>query len=117
MKLDDMNATERMALGTLVRKMVGIDGEYSAEEAANLEQVAEELGKDDFWHLIRDAGQEDLSDQSLQARAKAVEREEVQKTIYRTLFGIATAGSIVASEGDLLDWLAEAWGLENTTQE
>lgn len=114
MKLDDMTAEERMALGTLVRKMVGIDGEYSAEEATNLEEVAKEFGVDDFWDLIRDAGQEDLSDEALKARARAVERGEVQKTIYAALFGIATAGSIVAVESSLLDWLAENWGLESS---
>ncbi len=112
MKLNDMTADERMALGTLVRKMVGIDGEYSAEEAANLEDVARGFGADVFWSLIREAGQEDLSDEALKARARAVEREETQKTIYATLFGIATAGSIVAAESSLLEWLAETWGLE-----
>ena len=113
MKLKDMKAAERIALGTLVRKMVGIDGEYSAGEAKKLERVATGLGTDDFWHLIRDAGKKDLSDQALKERAKAIDREEVQRTIYSALYGIATVGSIVASEGSLLDWLAETWGLEN----
>ena len=114
MKLDGMTADERMALGTLVRRMVGIDGEYSAEESAKLESVARGLGTDAFWDLIRDAGQEDLGDEALKARARAVEREDARKTIYAALFGIATAGSIVAAESSLLDWLAETWGLEDS---
>lgn len=112
MKLKDMTAAERMALGTLVRRLLGMDGEFSAEEAAKLEKAAERLGKEEFWQTIEDAGQQDLSDNALKARAKAVDRQDVQETIYRNLFAIATAGTIVAQEDSLLDWLSEAWGLE-----
>ena len=114
MKLKEMTDAEQMALGTLVRKMVGIDGEFSSEEAASLEQVATDLGTDDFWQLIQSAGQQDLGDHALKARATAVDRPEVQKAIYATLFGVAAAGTIVATESTLLDWLAEAWGLERS---
>ena len=112
MKLKDMTAAERMTFGTLVRRLLGMDGAFSAEEAVKLEKSAERLGKDEFWQTIEEAGQHDLRDPALKARAKAVERQEVQETIYRNLFAIATAGTIVSEEDSLLDWLSEAWSLE-----
>ena len=114
MKLDDMNADERLALGSLVRLMVGADGRFSPGEDASLQQAAEHLGEDLFWQAVEEAGHLDSDDEPVKARAQAVERQEVRETIYRTLFEIAAAGSIVDAEGRILDWLSEAWSLEST---
>lgn len=114
MKLDEMQDAERQALGTLVRVMVGVDGEYSATEAAGLQQAAAELGEDQFWALLDDAKGRHVDDGVVEAHAKAVERAAAREVIYGVLFGIATAGSIVQREGRLLDWLAETWGLAPT---
>ena len=48
MKLSDMTDSERQALGSLVRVIVGVDGKYSPDESAALEQAAEELGSEEF---------------------------------------------------------------------
>lgn len=112
MKLDEMQDAERLALGTLVRVMVGVDGEYSAAEAAGLQQAATDLGEEQFWALLAEAGGRHVDDDVVEAQVKAVDRGPAREAIYGVLFGIAASGSIVQREGRLLDWLAQAWGLE-----
>ena len=112
MKLSDMTDVEKQALGSLVRVIVGVDGKYTPEESADLQQAAEELGEDDFWQLVDAAGHQHHTEDIVKDQARAVERKEAQETIYGVLFGVATAGSIAREEGDFLDWLASTWSLE-----
>ncbi len=112
MKLDQMNDSDKQALGALVRALVGADGAYTAAEIAGLQKTAEYLGEDEFWQLLDDTGHHHLDEAGLGARAKAVERPEAREAIYGVLFGIAAAGTVVVEEGKLLDWLAATWELE-----
>ncbi|MEM7354593.1 MAG: hypothetical protein AAF657_27545 [Acidobacteriota bacterium] len=112
MKLSDMNDAERNALGTLVRLIVALDGDYSPAESDRVKAAAAELGEDDFWQAIQAAGQQHQDDDVVTTQANAVERQEARETIYGVLFGIAAAESIVSREGHVLDQLATAWSLE-----
>lgn len=117
MKLEQMTDGEKQALGALVRVLVGVDGDYSAAEVAGLQKTAEYLGEDEFWQLVKDSGHRDLDQESLRGLASAVDRPEGREAIYGVLFGIAAADTVVTGEGELLDWLAESWGLETRTSE
>ena len=112
MKLSEMTDVEKKALGSLVRVIVGVDGKYTPEESAGLDQAAEVLGVDDFWQVVEDAGHEHHTEDIVKDQARAVERQEAKETIYEVLFGLAAAGSIAREEGDVLEWLAGTWGLE-----
>ncbi len=112
MKLNEMNAEEQTALGTLVRVIVALDGEYSMEESNQVLAAAAQLGTDDFWTLIRDTGSQPHSEEIVNAQAAAVTRQEARVAIYSALFNIAAAGSIVSQEGHLLDQLAATWKIE-----
>ena len=115
MKLSDMTASEKQALGTLVRVIVGLDGEYSLDESAQLQEAAVELGEDEMWELLRTTGRQHHTEEIVQEQAREVERPEARETIYGVLFNIAAAGSIVKQEGQLLDQLAETWNLDTAT--
>ena len=114
MQVNDMTDAEKRALGTLVRVVVGVDGRYSTEEAEALDRAAEELGADGFWAAVRAAGRAHHDDEEIKAEAREVERQEARETIYGALFTIAASGSIVGSEGWVLDWLAETWKIETS---
>ncbi len=111
MKISEMTDVEKLALGSLVRVIVGVDGKYTAEESTGLRQAAEELGEDDFWQVVDDSAHEHHTEEIVKDQARAVDRKEAQETIYGVLFSIATAGSIAREEGDVLDWLAGTWSL------
>ena len=112
MMISEMTDVEKKALGSLVRVMVGVDGKYTPEESAGMDQAAEALGEDDFWQVVEAAGHEHHTEEIVRDQARAVERKEAQEAIYEVLFALAAAGSIAREEGDFLDWLAGAWGLE-----
>ncbi len=116
MKLNQMTDSERQALGSLVRVIVGVDGRYSPAESAALDQVAEELGADEFWQLVDRTSHEHHTEEIVKDQARAVERAEARETIYGVLFNVAAAGSIDGDEGKLLDWLAGAWDLATATR-
>ena len=112
MKLSDMTASEKQALGTLVRVVVALDGEYSIDESDQMQQAATELGEEEFWDLLRATGRQPHSEAIVKAQTREVERQEARETIYGVLFDIAAAGSIVAQEDQLLDQLAKTWNLK-----
>ncbi len=117
MKVSDMTGPEKQALGTLVRVVVGVDGRYTTEEAEALDRAAADLGADEFWAAVRAAGRAHHDEEEIKAEARAVERQEARETIYGALFTIAASGSISGSEGWVLDWLTEAWGIETSEAE
>ena len=112
MKLSEMTDHERETLGTLIRLMVGADGATSREESSDLQKIAVELGEADFWALVRKTHGEVYSQDAVQAQAQTIERKAVQQQLYNVLFSIATEGSIMGSEGQLLSWLGETWGID-----
>jgi hypothetical protein len=111
MKLSEMTEPEKKVLGTLVRVMVGADGQISPAEYAGLQDAADELGDDEFWQVVNDAGTHSLDEDEARAEAAAVDRKEAQTAIYEVLFGIAAAGTVAGQEGKLLEWIADAWDL------
>ncbi len=117
MNFEQMTDSEKQALGALVRVLVGIDGEYTAAEVAGLQKTAEYLGEEEFWKLLEDSGHRHLDREVLAEMAGEVDRPEGREAIYGVLFGIAAAGTVVDEEGQLLDWLADVWGLETRTGE
>ncbi|MEE8523842.1 MAG: hypothetical protein V3T72_07910 [Thermoanaerobaculia bacterium] len=112
MKLSEMTESEKKVLGTLVRVMVGADGRISPAEYEGLQDAAKELGADEFWEVINQAGSHSIAEEEARAEAGAVDRKEAQTAIYGVLFGIAAAGTIAVQESSLLEWVADTWGLE-----
>lgn len=112
MKLADLTKIEQQALFSLIRIVVRADSEFSAEEAAGLMDVAEELGADEFEDLMNESAAWIIDEDTVKERAQAVERKEIQEEIYGTLYTIASTDGTNARENELLDWLAEAWELE-----
>ena len=112
MKMNEMTADERLALGTLIRVLIRIDGEYSREELTEIGAIALDLGEDEFWEAIDQAGHADLSDEAAMERARAVTRQDARETIFGALLGLAESGGIVGNEPTMLDWLADLWSIE-----
>lgn len=112
MKLSEMTGGEQDALGSLICLVVGADGATSPEESSGLQEVAVELGEDDFWTLVRKTHAESYSRDAVLAQARAVERKDAQQQIYNVVFSIASEGSIMGDEGQLLGWLANTWDID-----
>jgi hypothetical protein len=110
MDLGELTHAEKLAFAGLARLLLRADSELTDEEAAALGDVAVAIGEDEFWKLVDEAA--GTEDAEIRRLAKGVTRPEVRELIYGTLFELGQTGSIVAEESELLDWLADAWGLE-----
>lgn len=117
MKLNEMTDAEKKVLGTLVRVMVGADGRISSAEYEGLQDAAAELGDEEFWEIVNQAGSHSLGEDEARAEAAAVDRQEAQEAIYGVLFSIAAAGTIEVQESRLLEWVADTWNLGESSVE
>ena len=112
MKLADLSQPEKEAFAALIRLLVRADSAFSADEAAELRELASEVGESEFDALMEDAATWEDDEDDVKQRATAVERQDIREEIYGALYVIATSGGTDERENDLLDWLAETWNLE-----
>jgi len=115
MTLKELTRDEQLVLLALVRLMIQQDGQFSAEEAAELQTITDELGEEDFWSLAQQAAEKMQDEAAIRHHAERVTRPAAHALIYGTLFDLAAQGSIVSDEGALLEWLQSVWQLEAAT--
>ena len=105
---------EQLALVGLVRLMIRLDGEFSEEERALLDDLVDDLGEETFAALAEEVGEKMQDEDAVKYYAARVERREAQEQIFELLYAMAVPGSIVPAESALLDWLKEQWKLESS---
>jgi len=126
---------ELLAFAGLARVLIRADGTFSAEEAAALEQVAEDLfapksdetpyrqdgqtipDPDAIWTLLDRAATELRDEAAVKTAAQAVVRPEARGAIYDALFHIASSDVVTSEEWPILDWLAVEWAIETAPEE
>ncbi len=114
MALDALDHGEKLALVGLVRLMIRLDGEFSEEERAMLDDIVDELGEAEFDKLAAEVAEKMQTEDQVRYYAERVERKEAREQIFEVLYALAIPGSIVAAESALLDWLRDRWGLETS---
>jgi len=110
MTLEDLSQAEQVVLLSLVGLMARMDGSVSEEEMELLEQIADEIGEERF-DAARDAAAALADGAAILKAASAVVRVEAREVIFELVYGIAVRDTIAESETELLNELAELWGL------
>jgi len=102
---------EMVALAGSARVMMMADGEISAGELQIAESFATRLGVDEEqWGKIWAEAIRTLpDDESVEEAVGALDRPVAREVAYELLYELATDGSIVDPEWDLLEWLDETW--------
>lgn len=108
----DLDENEELALIALAKLVVRADHDFSAEEAAQLQRVADRLGKERFSKATARAQKAFKKSSDVQAFALTIERIAARVLIYELLYEVALAGDIVVDEARVLRWLAKSWGLK-----
>jgi len=99
------------ALVALIRKMVGIDRKYTADEAGAIAEIAEMVGPEAFWEHMDAAYRRELSPQETWQLAGAVTRKRAQKTILDSLRQLAISDGIDPRELEIFEQLTTMWKL------
>jgi hypothetical protein len=110
---DDMKTLTRpemVALAASARVMMMADGQISPGEMDIVARFGAELGLTEAqWSDVWDEGVRTLPTAKAIAAAAALQRDEAREVVYELLYGLATDGTIVDPEWDILEWLDEAW--------
>jgi len=109
MTLDELEQQEKVVLLALLGVIARMDGQASGDEVELLSRVGRDLGTGVFEAVAAEAAQ--LEGAALRAKVEEVTRPEAREVIYELLYEMATNETISEQEGELLDWLADAWGL------
>ena len=106
-----LNHRELVALAGSVRLMMVADGEISEGEMQIAASFAARLGlTDEQWTTIWDEAIRALPDEdSVTEAVGALARPAAREIAYEMLHELATDGTIVDPEWDLLEWVDATW--------
>jgi len=108
---------ELVVLAAAVREMMRADGKISEGEADIAADLARRLElAEPEWEAIWQEASRTLPNvkATMEAAARELSRPGTRELVYELLYELATDGSIVDSEWDLLEWLDEAWRFEDS---
>lgn len=101
---------ELLALAASARVLMLADGEISEGETELARNMGAELGVDDLrWERLWDEAIRTIPGREALSRAASVARPQAREAIYEQLYVLATDGTIVDPEWDILEWLDEVW--------
>ena len=112
MKMSDLTAAERLALGGLVRLLVRADGDFTEAEEETVNRIGEELGGAGMlWAAVSDSAQALRTDEEARRAGLAIERPEVRALVLAVLGRIARSDALAPSEEGILLALQSRWGV------
>lgn len=112
MDLSDLHADERLALVALLKVAVLADGTISDEEIEEIGDVVEAFGEGEYRKLADEVSRRFQSQDDLKTFLETIERPEARDLIYGFFLEEAAAEALRGRESELVDWLAEAWGID-----
>jgi uncharacterized tellurite resistance protein B-like protein len=111
MQLTDLDPDERLALVSLSRVVVRVDGAVSPSEGQSIKRLAVELGEATYRELFAQAAELFPDEAQLRPFLATIERQEARNLIFDTILQLAAADEITAEEGSLVAWLEESWNI------
>lgn len=110
--LSTLAPDEKLALVALLKRFVAEDGEVSENEVDAIGSVATALGEEEYGRLVDEADARLQGDEEMRAFLESITRQEARETIYEIVFEAAAGDALQGLEPEMLDWLAETWGIE-----
>lgn len=107
----DLGPNDQLALAALLRLLVRLDGKFSDEEQAALEEIALVYGEKTFWQMMDEAGRKLPDEAAIRKHATSVTDPGARSLIFACILGVARADSVQGREQGLLEWLRSEWKL------
>jgi hypothetical protein len=112
MELNELNREERLALLGLMESVATADLRASADEAAEVGEVADAFGEQEYRTCLDEAERRFCDDPALRAFLRTIVRQEARELIFGYAFDLAASDAVGNSETAILDWLALEWNIE-----
>jgi len=112
MDLADLTTDEEAVLLGWMREIIQTDGEYTAEERAEVIHLRTHLGAERFDRAIVTANERFENRAALKEGAKGIKRQEARQAIYDFLKQLVGTDELTADEEKPLKWLASWWSIQ-----
>lgn len=112
MELNELNREERLALLGLMESVATADLRASVDEAAEVAEVAEAFGEQEYRACLDEAERRFRDEPALQAFLQTIIRPDARELIFGYAFDLAASDALGRSETAILDWLALEWDIE-----
>jgi len=112
MELGDLTHIEQLALLGLVQFIGESNRDVTEEESDAIAEIVAVLGAEHYRKVAAEADERFADEESLRNYLQTAGRPEARELIYGHALEFAMGDTIQASESELLDWLAEQWGIE-----
>ena len=112
MELNELNGEERLALVGLMESVATADLRSSADEAAEVDEVATALGEEAYRACLDESERRFGDEAALQTFLRTIERQEARELIFSYAFDLAASAAVGRSETAILEWVALEWNIE-----
>jgi uncharacterized tellurite resistance protein B-like protein len=112
MSVAQLSEDEQVVLLALVGLVARSDGSVSEPEMSALQQLRQAIGPERF-ERVRDAAAALEDDAAILKAAERVARPDARALIFDAILEMAAPDTIAESEAEVLEHLAESWGLES----
>ena len=117
MELKDLTKDERIALVALIELVTEADAVITDDEVNAIEAVVEGLGEEAYDEAADEVDERFEDEEQLRQFLPTITRRPAQHLIYGTVLEAAMVNSVDKREGELLDWLAETWEINELIKE
>jgi hypothetical protein len=114
MELRDLDHAEQLALLGLVQFIGESNRGVTEEESEKIAGIVAALGDERYQTLSAEVDERFADEDELRAYLSTTGRPEARELIYGHVLEVAMGDTIQTSESELLDWVAEEWGIEVT---
>ncbi len=113
MTIGELSHDQKLALVALMEAVALADGEVGEGEQKEIAAVADALGEEAYRALLDEVDSKFASIDSLKQYLTGITCPEARETVFGLVWGEAVADpTIVHEESELMQWLAQAWGIE-----
>lgn len=112
MELNELNKDERLALVGLMESVATADLRGSADEAAEVGEVAAAFGDEAYRFCLDESERRFRDDTALRAFLRTIQRQEARELIFSYAFDLAASDAVGKNETAILDWVALEWNIE-----
>ncbi len=114
MTFNELGPDDRLALVALIKVVVLADGGVSEDEVAEIEDISEEFGEDEYRKLVDESDKRFKTEASLKKFLQTIENQDARELIYGVVLDAAMNEAIQGDEPALLQWLQKTWNVEVT---
>jgi hypothetical protein len=109
--ISSLTPDERLALVALAERVVLTDRAADDDEVEALEQLVEQIGKDEYATLVAKADAAFEADEAFEVFLETITDQDARELILGTVVGLALSEGVLSGEADWIEWVSKTWNV------